>query len=202
MTATPTPIIVVMTVDTTAGQYQQFVDSLPKTSKPMTFPLIDGAHPWLLATLDQCTAEALWDNLHVQAMAIDNYLVANDDVDPITVLPKNPDELATKKHTVEQSAQTDSFGGTYNFTQDQPKGLLARATTLSAQSHIVAQTNGPAHLNWLSGLSRQSKLDGNFYNFENYMYDDGANLPLPTQPWAYYIDGSGFAIHSVRVPYE
>lgn len=200
MTATPTPVVIVTTLDTTVGQYQELVDSLPKPAKPMKFPQIDGARMWLLATLDQCTSEALWDNPLVEGMAIDNYLVANDDVDPIRILPTDPEEIPIRRRDAAVHREAAAAGASNAAAKLTPREFASEATILNSQSHIVAQTNAPAHLNWLFGLSRQSQLDGNFYDFENYMYDDGANLALPTQPWAYFIDGSGFAIHAVRHP--
>ena len=196
MTATPTPIVIVTTEETTTEQFNKLVAGLPQTSKPMTFTSNTEGHFWLIATLDQCTSEALWDNPNVQAMCIDNYIVGPDTLDPLTVLPTNPDELPTKRDSNSKRAGDldDKANIYFNFT-----GPGVKLRQLTSTSHIVEQTNAADNLNWISAFSRQGNLQGPFYNFENFMYDDGANIPLPTQSWVYYIDGSGFAIHSVGV---
>jgi len=195
--SSPTPIVIVTTQGTTSEEFSELVASLPPTSKPMTFTTNTEGHFWLIATLDQCTSEALWDNPNVQAMCIDNYLVGPDTLPPLTALPTNPDELPTKKRDGNARHAThldDGVNIPSNFT-----GPELKSRQLSSTSHIVAQINAADNLNWISGFSRQSNLEGPYYDFEKFMYDDGANLPLQTTTWVYYIDGSGFALHSVGV---
>ena len=199
MTATPTPIVIVTKEDTTVPQFQALVSSLPKTAEPMSFTTNTEGHFWLIATLNQCDSEALWDNPHVEGMAIDNYIVLNDDVGPVTKLPTDADTAFSRKRSNDESQQVDKFQHeeavlTFNSTNSK---IVSR--DLSDTSHIVEQTNGPDNLNWISALCRQGNLEGPFYNFENFMYDDGANRPTVPQSWVYYVDGDGFAIHSVRL---
>jgi hypothetical protein len=198
MTATPTPIVIVTTEGTTTEQFDNLVASLPQTSKPMTFTTNTEGHFWLIATLNQCTSEALWDNPNVQAMCIDNYIVGDETLEPLTALPTNPDELPTKKRN-SNARRAGHPDGEVNISSNFT-GPGIKSRQLSDTSHVVAQTNAADNLNWISAFSRQGNLQGPYYNFENFMYDDGANLPLINPTWVYYIDGSGFAIHSVGVP--
>ncbi|KAH7395411.1 hypothetical protein BKA64DRAFT_577524, partial [Cadophora sp. MPI-SDFR-AT-0126] len=187
MTATPTPIIIVTNQGTTTQQFNALVDSLPSSSKPQKFTTNTEGHLWLIATLNQCDSEALWDNPNVQAMAIDNYIVADENLDPVTTLPSNYERRSIDEPVIQKDDELTFFNNTIHEIDSRQ---------LSASSHIVAQTNAPDNLDWISGLSRQKGLSGQLYDFENFMYDDGANSPPQPETWVYYIDGSGFAIHS------
>ncbi|PVH72962.1 hypothetical protein DL98DRAFT_608767 [Cadophora sp. DSE1049] len=191
MTATPTPIIIVTKQGTTTQQFNALVDSLPSNAKPQKFTTNTEGHLWLIATLNQCDSEALWDNPNVQAMAIDNYIVGDENLDPLTTLPTNYQRRSTEG----SDSQHDDEAAFANTTMHE-----VDSRQLSGSSHIVAQTNAPDNLNWISGLSRQKGLSGQLYDFEDFMYDDGANSPSQPQTWVYYIDGSGFAIHAVEFP--
>lgn len=120
-------------------------------------------------------------------MAIDNYIVGDDYLDPLTALPTNYQRRSTKRSESQRDDEATFLNSTIHEIDSRQ---------LSGSSHIVAQTNAPDNLNWISGLSRQKGLSGQLYDFEDFMYDDGANSPSQPQTWVYYIDGSGFAIHS------
>ncbi|KAH6694937.1 hypothetical protein BKA61DRAFT_741936 [Leptodontidium sp. MPI-SDFR-AT-0119] len=176
MTATPTPIIIVANQGTTTQQFNALVDSLPSNAKPQKFTTNTEGHLWLIATLNQCDSEALWDNPNVQAMAIDNYIVGDDYLDPLTALPTNYQRRSTKRSESQRDDEATFLNSTIHEIDSRQ---------LSGSSHIVAQTNAPDNLNWISGLSRQKGLSGQLNDFEDFMYDDGANSPSQPQTWDY-----------------
>lgn len=185
-TATSTPIVIVTTSDTTAAQFDAFVESLPATSKPQTFPSTDG-HSWLVATLNQCTSEALWKDSRVAAMCIDSPIVSEDDVDPLSSLPLQD----FKRDVPSRPRSNDTEYITSRQAANSPKVVL------TDKSHVLTQTNAPVNLDWISALSQQTTLTGNYYDFENYLFDDGEAHSVQAVPWIYYIDGTGFALHAV-----
>jgi hypothetical protein len=168
-------------------------------------------------------------------MAIDNYIVGDETLPPLTILPSNPDELPTKKRSSASSDDerpdgevnlSSGFGKRLPANLDQlstkkrssdssravhlddavdvssnSTGQSVKSKRLTATSHLITQINAADNLNWISAFSRQGNLEGPYYNFEDFTYDDGENLSLINPTWVYYVDGSGFAIHSVSIPF-
>lgn len=171
------------------------MESLPANSKPKTFTTKIEGHFGLIATLDQCTSEALWDNPNVEAMCIDNYVLGDETLEPLTVLPKQAVQRTNEKR--EESAQRPNRTNTsFDFTRQRN----STKRLLDDTSHVLEQSNAPEHLKWISGFSRQTSIKGPHHDFENFMFDDGDGLSVINQPWIYYIDPAGFAIHSISLP--
>jgi len=193
---------------TSEADYKALVDSLPVTSKPEQFKTQDASW-WILATLDQCTSEALWNNPIVEAMAIDNYIVQmENDPDTITDFSQIPTRPPRKRsvaslyrevpRNISNSVAQDT--NTEPEKRQPPMNSKLKPRVLSPQTHYMMQTNAANSLNWVSALSRQTGLTGPFQDYESYLYDDRALIQsIPVQPWIYYFDSSGFLVsHPVR----
>ena len=186
-TSTPTPIIIVTKYGTSDSEYDDLVRGLPKTADPQQFRGIEIGNWWILATLDQCTSEALWKNPIVEAMAIDQAIVLAENDDPKIL----DDDSQTPRLKEEMKKESSSSPGLLIERQLERRDL-------PDTSHLLEQTNSPDHLKWISGLSRQTGLTGPFYDFENYVYDDQARSTLQFQPFVYVLDHGGFVEHEVR----
>lgn len=163
LTATPTPIIVLTTRDTNIGQFNDLVKSLPETALPVTFTSNTEGAFWLVALLDQCTSEALWKDSRVQAMCFDSFVVASDGDVGGTSADLDSDEVPTKKRSVEEPEMIVHRGIASNVTDKKAVSRL-----LTANSHIVEQTNAANNLNWISDFNRQTGVAGPHYDFENF----------------------------------
>ena len=203
MTATATPIVIVTTLGTDEKQFDSLLGSLPKTANPRTFTNTNG-HWWMRAILNQCDSEALWDNPIVEAMAIDNFIVANDNVAPLTKLPSIPAEDIKREQKMDWNTMpAGSIDLLVNISgHDAPfvEYSSAKKKRLDPTSHVMRQGNSPDNLKWISGLPFQHNLLGPYLNYEDYIYDDGEGASTILPSWIYYLDGSGFANHAVCSP--
>lgn len=63
-------------------------------------------------------------------------------------------------------------------------------------SHFKEQVNPPAHLAWLSQLSRYDNLIGSYYDYQGFVFDE---KPLGITPTVYVVDSTFLNSHNVRV---
>ncbi|CRK26458.1 hypothetical protein BN1708_004187 [Verticillium longisporum] len=157
-TATPTK-------GTSKDQYDELVRSLPKNEAN-----IQKTNGWLsnwiyIATLDQCTAEALWENPIVLSMSIDAEVTVEDfGLDSSSSATNTPGKRATDSNT----NMTDSRSRTV-------AAPLQPRSTPGPNSRFKQQTPGsPGHLNWLTQLSRYTQLQGSYLDFEEFIFEDAA----------------------------
>ncbi|KPM41386.1 hypothetical protein AK830_g5169 [Neonectria ditissima] len=154
-TTIQTPIIIMTKKGTTKAQYNELVNSLPKNQNN-----VQKTDSWLpnwiyIATLDQCTSEALWKNSIVQAMSINAKFAS---LDPS-----------------ESDSADDSTRSTANKREASVNDTLQGRAVPGPESKYLQQTpNSPGHLNWLTQLSRYTQLTGSFLDFEEFIFDDGA----------------------------
>ncbi|KAM0663940.1 hypothetical protein ACHAPH_000323 [Verticillium nonalfalfae] len=165
MTATQTPIIIVTQKGTSKDQYDELVRSLPKNEAN-----IQKTNSWLsnwiyIATLDQCTAEALWENPIVLSMSIDAEVTVEDfGLDSSSSATKTPGKRATDSNT----NTTDPLSRT-------AAAPLQPRSTPGPNSRFKQQTpDSPGHLNWLAQLSRYTQLQGSYLDFEEFIFEDAA----------------------------
>ena len=190
----PTPIIVVTKKGTTTQQFQELVNGLPVDKESET--LTDSYLPnWsYMGRMDRCAAEKLWDNPIVEAMSINRAVVIfeSNEVDPSTLDLHAP---LTKRSTVTKTS-VDSDVAHLNRRQHVNGSDSLSARTLAASKHYVTQPNSGGHLRWLSGQSRQRTNMGQFYDFEDYLYDD-RTLAAPTvfPPRIYIVDTYFLSTH-------
>ena len=83
-----------------------------------------------------------------------------------------------------------------NITARNKHNASQKRTIPTAGSKFKYQSNSPAHLAWLSQVSRLDNLMGSYYNFDEVLYDDPDNRP--GQPTVYVIDSSFLNTHQVR----
>ncbi|CRK24670.1 hypothetical protein BN1723_003196, partial [Verticillium longisporum] len=165
MTATQTPIIIVTQKGTSKDQYDELVRSLPKNEAN-----IQKTNSWLsnwiyIATLDQRTAEALWENPIVLSMSIDAEVTVEDfGLDSSSSATNTPGKRATDSNT----NTTDPLYRT-------AVAPLQPRSTPGPNSRFKQQTPGsPGHLNWLAQLSRYTQLQGSYLDFEEFVFEDAA----------------------------
>ncbi|KAK3902245.1 hypothetical protein C8A05DRAFT_15670 [Staphylotrichum tortipilum] len=163
----PMPVIVVTKKGTTMSQFQGLVNSLPvdKDAEALTNSYLPN---WCyIGKMDRCAAEKLWDNPYVEAMSLNRPVVIfeGDDVDPATLDLNAP----LKKRSIVNVSDPLS------------------ARTLGASKRYVTQADSGVHLRWLSGQSRQKGNIGQFYDFEDYLFDDRSLNPAPAFPPRIYI---------------
>jgi hypothetical protein len=191
-TETATPVIVVTKKGTTLSQFQELVNSLPldKDSESLTNSALP--HWSYIGKMDRCTAEKLWDNPIVEAMTLNRPIVIfeGNDVDPLTLdvdAPVAKRSTVTKvdynTHSVHQRRQSDAS-----------ETLSER--TLSANKRYVTQADCGVHHRFLSAQSQQKANLGQFYDFEDYLYDDRSlNPPTVFPPRVYIVDTAFLSTH-------
>ncbi|KAG7125132.1 hypothetical protein HYQ46_010551 [Verticillium longisporum] len=155
----------VLAKGTSKDQYDELVRSLPKNEAN-----IQKTNGWLsnwiyIATLDQCTAEALWENPIVLSMSIDAEVTVEDfGLDSSSSATNTPGKRATDSNT----NMTDSRSRTV-------AAPLQPRSTPGPNSRFKQQTPGsPGHLNWLTQLSRYTQLQGSYLDFEEFIFEDAA----------------------------
>lgn len=182
----PTPIIVVTKKGTTTLQFQELVNSLPLDKDAETLTESHLAHWSYIGKMDRCTAEKLWDNPIVEAMTINRPIVlfegTDDNVDPSTMDINAP---VTKRSTVTKVNYDTSKSNLRRRQANGSEPLSAR--TLSATKRYVTQSDSGTHLRWISGQSRQRTNIGQFYDFEDYLFDDRSLAGAPVFPPRIYI---------------
>ena len=189
----PTPIIVVTKKGTTTLQFQELVNSLPidKDSEALTDSYLPN---WCyIGKMDRCTAEALWENPIVEAMSIDRLVVIFEDneVDPSTL----DINASLKKRSTVTKVDYEPAGLKRRQHANGPDPLSAR--TLAASKRLVSQTSSGEHLRWISGQSRQRTNFGQFYDFEDYLYDDRSLAPeVVFRPRLYIVDTGFLMTHN------
>ncbi|KAL3485439.1 peptidase S8/S53 domain-containing protein [Aspergillus germanicus] len=136
---------------TTITEFTEFVAGLPKD--PVSIQLTNSWQPnfMYVGEMDQCTAEALDDNDLVDSWSIDALI----DVEDFT-----NSTAATGRSTFNETVADGDAGG------------LHKRGNPTAQSTFVEQANSPSHLQWLSQVSRYSALTGNYYSFDDLIYND------------------------------
>lgn len=179
----PTPVIVVTKEGTTMSQFQQLVNSLPldKESETLTYSYLPN---WAyIGQMDRCTAEKLWDNPIVEAMALNRPVVIfeGDNVDPNTMNIDAP----VKRRSIVTKTDYDTDGLNRRRQANGSDPLAAR--TLSDSKQYVTQPDSGVHLRWISGQSRQRANTGKFYDFEDYLYDDRSRAAAPVFPPRIYV---------------
>lgn len=182
----PTPVIVVTKKGTTRSQFQKLVDSLPLDKESET--LTDSYLPnWCyIGQMDRCAAEKLWDNPVVEAMTLNRPIVmfGSKDVDPRTI---NPNAALRKRESVTKVDYNTDSTLSQRREVNGSESMAARA--LGANKRYVTQTVSGTHLRWISGQSRQRGNTGQFYAFEDYLYDDRSlNPPAVFPPRIYIVD--------------
>ncbi|KAF2807844.1 subtilisin-like protein [Mytilinidion resinicola] len=201
-TGSATPIIIVTKEGTTEDQFNALVKSLPSNSNNVqrTDAELDN---WIyLATIDQCTAEGLWSNSIVQAMATDAEIIQSDAeaTDPVGSTKhkkrsRTPEREAryTRKATAKSSRDVDTSTVERDTIRDNSSiGSLQKRTDPDDQTHYVVQDSSPGHLAWISQLSRQTGVTGASYSdFEQFLYDDRSMRSVNPDVAVYVID-TGF----------
>ncbi|KAL3456958.1 hypothetical protein BJX64DRAFT_293642 [Aspergillus heterothallicus] len=127
--------------------------------------------------MDQCTAEALDDNPLVDSWAIDADLEVED---------FDTDETST---TAKRSMR--------NETNTDERSDYTRRGNPTAQSDFFQQAKSPSHLQWLSQVSRYTALTGNYYSFDDLVYNDPDFTIGP--PPIIYIDLAGRVMDQLAV---
>ncbi|KAF2495147.1 subtilisin-like protein [Lophium mytilinum] len=201
-TGSATPIIIITKEGTTEDQFNALVKSLPSNSDNIqrTDAEIDN---WIyLATIDQCTAEGLWSNSIVLAMAIDGEIIQSDAeaTDPVSSAKHkkrswNPEREArhARKAAAKSSRDADNSTVEREAAQDNSSiEALQKRTDPDDQTHYVVQDSSPGHLAWISQLSRQTGVTGASYSdFEQFLYDDRSMRSVDPDVAVYVID-TGF----------
>jgi hypothetical protein len=90
-----------------------------------------------------------------------------------------------------------SFGGVeLNLSSiDDGSGLHQRSVPTPGSQYKI-QNNSPSHLQWISQVSRYSRLDGNYYSFNEYLYNDAADRGRPI---IYVVDTMFLNTHEVII---
>ncbi|KAK3308375.1 peptidase S8/S53 domain-containing protein [Chaetomium strumarium] len=188
----PTPVIVVTKKGTTLSQFQELVSSLPVDKESET--LTDSYLPnWAyIGEMDRCTAETLWDNPIVEAMTLNRPIVIfeSNDVDPNTI---NPNAPLAKRVVV---SKTDYNNSTADAHRRRSRGSEAPLSgrTLAGDKRYVYQSGSGTHVRWIAGQSRQRRNLGQFYDFEEYLYDDRSLKPS-APPRIYVVDTAFLTTH-------
>jgi hypothetical protein len=119
--------------------------------------------------VDECTAETLDDNAIVDSWSIDALIDIEDFTDSST---------ATKRSTYNETAEA------------QPVADFGKRGNPNAQSAFFQQANSPSHLQWLSQVSRYTALTGEYYSFDDLIYND-PDFTIGQTPIIYVVD-TGF----------
>ncbi|KAL2135249.1 hypothetical protein VTI74DRAFT_9234 [Chaetomium olivicolor] len=184
----PTPVIVVTKQGTTTGQFQALVKSLPVdlNSEQLTDSWLPN---WAyIGKMDRCTAESLWSNPIVEAMTLDRPIVLFEGTgdDPTAI---NPDAPITKR-----SETTIVYNNSARNSRREQREVTGR--TLGSTSRYRTQTGSGVHLKWLAAQSNQRSNHGQFYDFEDYLYDDRSlKAPQVFPPRIYIVDTAFLATH-------
>ncbi|KAK4234520.1 peptidase S8/S53 domain-containing protein [Achaetomium macrosporum] len=189
----PTPVIVVTKEGTTLSQFQELVNSLPvdKESETLTDSYL--ANWAYIGEMDRCTAEKLWDNPIVEAMTLNRPIVIfeSNDVDPNTISPNAP---LAKLSVVSNTDYNSTAAASRRQTPGSEATLSER--TLAGDKRYVYQSGNGTHLRWIAGQSRQRRNLGQFYDFEEYLYDDRSLKPPDVfPPLIYVVDTSFLTTH-------
>jgi hypothetical protein len=131
-----------------------------------------------LATLDQCTSEKLSKNPIVDSWSID--------------APLEWDKSKAVNVT------TDSSKRRREASVENNNHLHSRSSPTSASAYKL-QNNSPAHLQWLSTLSRYTGLkQGSYLAFDDLIFDDPPIDPA-TAPLVYVLEKGFLPFHQVRI---
>lgn len=193
-TETPTPVIVVTKKGTTTFQFQELVQSLPvdKNSETMTDSYLPN---WVyIGEMDRCAAEKLWDNPIVEAMTLNRpvAIFESNDVDPSTIdinAPVTKRSVVTKRDFNNNADSTSQRQPSANNSSE-PSVLSER--TLAADKQYVQQVGSGYGLRFLAGQSHQKANSGQFYDFEEYLYDDRSLKASTVFPPRIYIMDTAF----------
>jgi hypothetical protein len=185
----PTPVIVVTKKGTTRSQFQELVSSLPVDKESET--LTDSWLPnWAyIGEMDRCTAEKLWDNPIVEAMTLNRPIVIfeSNDVDPSTIDPNAP---LAKRVVVSRTDYNNTAAPQRRRSPEWEATLSER--TLASDKRYVYQSGSGTHIRWIAGQSRQRRNLGQFYDFEEYLYDDRSLKPSDVFPPRIYVVDTAF----------
>ncbi|KAJ0417535.1 hypothetical protein BJY00DRAFT_303404 [Aspergillus carlsbadensis] len=178
-TATPTTVIVFTKAGASVSEFNKLVASLPKD--PSSIQLTNSWQPnfMYVGEMDQCTAEALDDNALVDSWAIDALIdVEDSDTGDASTVTKRASNETANEHDTPSSEKRGNP---------------------TAQSAFFEQARSPSHLQWISQVSRYTALTGNYYSFDDLIYND-PDFTLGDAPIIYVIDTGFQNDHPVRRP--
>lgn len=191
----PTPIIVLTKKGTTRAQFDELVNSLPLDKESTTLTAAYLPHWCYIGEMDRCTAEKLWENPIVEAMTLNRKVVMfdADNVDPRSIDVNAPVE---KRKIVRRTEYPAKRG----MKQEGNGTELVRGRALGENKRYVVQFDSGTHLRFISGQSRQKANVGQFYDFEDYLYDDRSRDVAPVfPPRIYIVDTNFLSTHEVSI---
>ncbi|KAH7310837.1 peptidase S8/S53 domain-containing protein [Stachybotrys elegans] len=185
-TATQSPVIIITKEGTSRSEFNDMMQKLPKVEDSLA--LTSGVFPSFIyfTTVDECIADTLYDEFPI----ID---VWNVDAD-LEMDGKSFPETKKRSEPVKKTKRHDP--GSVHPESSEAPSLQERAIP-SDDSRFVYQRNSPHHLQWLSQVSRYGNLRGEYYNFDEFVYDAGESALFPRlNPIIYVIDSEFVNTHS------
>jgi hypothetical protein len=152
-----------------------------------------------MGTVDQCTAEKFNNNPIIDAWNVDGLMELDSNDDTIT-----SDTSATKRsyrHTFSEADDWENVNNEWTDGNTPAKyAQLHRRVEPTANSRFQLQQNSPNHLKWLSQVSRYTNLDGDYFSFDDLIYNDppASSTNPADRPIVYLIDSAFLTGHEVR----
>ncbi|KAL5334298.1 hypothetical protein BJX70DRAFT_405543 [Aspergillus crustosus] len=179
-TAVTTPVVIFTKEGTSLVEFKELISDFPNNED--SIQLTESWQPSFMyvGLIDLCNAEQLSINPVVESWAVDALL----DVEGVEAEDTPASKISTDtKKPRSPKAKSSS--------DDQAKQRNTERNVPTDGSTFVQQSRSPGHLQWLSQVSRYTKLNGNYYSFDDLIYDDVGDITGDYLPLIYVVD-TGF----------